>query len=110
MEDAICYELRVIPITTGTSVKGCSLKSFLSFKVSLDLSFRTPTCCKDYSRLLFSQRLARDPRPAASKDEPLMRTQATWNSLPQTDIQNLFDSLPRRIAALIEACGGYTKY
>ncbi|GFW68970.1 transposable element Tcb2 transposase [Trichonephila clavipes] len=36
-------------------------------------------------------RLARDPRPAASKDELLPRIPAIWNSLPQADIQNLFD-------------------
>ncbi|GFX64434.1 hypothetical protein TNCV_4043241 [Trichonephila clavipes] len=44
-------------------------------------------------------RLARDPHPAA-----------IWNSLPQADIQNLFDSMPCCIAALIAAHGGYTKY
>ncbi|GFX90016.1 transposable element Tcb2 transposase [Trichonephila clavipes] len=54
--------------------------------------------------------LAREPRPAASKDEHLLRIQAILNSLPQTDIQNLFNSLPRRIAAFIAAYGGYTKY
>ncbi|GFX46244.1 transposable element Tcb1 transposase [Trichonephila clavipes] len=54
--------------------------------------------------------LARDPRPAASKDELLPRIQATWNSLPQADIQNRFDSMPRRISAVIAARGGYTKY
>ncbi|GFS76754.1 transposable element Tcb2 transposase [Trichonephila clavipes] len=47
------------------------------------------------------RRLARDPRPAASKDELLLRMQAIWNSLPQADIQNLFYSMPRRIEALI---------
>ncbi|GFV29078.1 transposable element Tcb2 transposase [Trichonephila clavipes] len=55
---------------------------------------------------LFGRRLARDPRPADSKDELLLRIQAKWNSLPQIDIQNLFDSMPRRTAAR----GGYTKY
>ncbi|GFU87103.1 transposable element Tcb2 transposase [Trichonephila clavipes] len=50
--------------------------------------------------------LARDPRPAASKDELLLRIQVIWNSLPQADIQNL----PRRIAAVIAARSGYTKY
>ncbi|GFT54909.1 uncharacterized protein TNCV_4888621 [Trichonephila clavipes] len=55
-------------------------------------------------------RLASDPRPAASKDELLLRIQAIWNSLPQADIQNLFDSVPRRIEALIAARGCYTKY
>ncbi|GFX53491.1 hypothetical protein TNCV_4652771 [Trichonephila clavipes] len=55
-------------------------------------------------------RLAYDPLPAASIDELLLREQAIWNSLPQADIQNLFDSTPRRIAALIAALGCYTKY
>ncbi|GFW32389.1 transposable element Tcb1 transposase [Trichonephila clavipes] len=52
---------------------------------------------------------ARDPLPAASKDELLLRIQAIWNSVPQADIQNLFDSIPRRIAASIAARSGYTK-
>ncbi|GFV28765.1 transposable element Tcb1 transposase [Trichonephila clavipes] len=59
---------------------------------------------------LVGRRLSRDPPPAAAKDELLLRIQAIWNSLPQADIQNLFESMPRRIAALIAACGGYTKY
>ncbi|GFV39458.1 hypothetical protein TNCV_4796551 [Trichonephila clavipes] len=52
---------------------------------------------------LVGRRLVRDPRPAASKDELLLRIQAVFNSLPQAEIQNLFDCLPRRIAALIAA-------
>ncbi|GFU68135.1 hypothetical protein TNCV_247991 [Trichonephila clavipes] len=48
--------------------------------------------------------------PAASKDELLLRIQVIWNSLLQADIQNMFDSMPRHIAALIVAHGGYTKY
>ncbi|GFU79843.1 transposable element Tcb1 transposase [Trichonephila clavipes] len=52
--------------------------------------------------------LSRDPRPAASKDKLLPRIQAIWNSLPQSDIQNLFDSIPRPIASLIAASGGQT--
>ncbi|GFU53523.1 transposable element Tcb1 transposase [Trichonephila clavipes] len=59
---------------------------------------------------LVGRRLARDPRPATSKDILLRCIQAIWNSLPQTDIQNLFDSNPRRIATLIAVRGGYTKY
>ncbi|GFW94312.1 transposable element Tcb1 transposase [Trichonephila clavipes] len=55
-------------------------------------------------------RIARDQRPKASKDELLLRIQAIWNSLPQADVQNLFDSMPRCMAALIAARGGYTKY
>ncbi|GFV87624.1 transposable element Tcb1 transposase [Trichonephila clavipes] len=59
---------------------------------------------------LVGWRLARDPCPAASKDEFLLRIQAVWNSLPQAAIQNLFYFMPCRIAALIAALGGYTKY
>ncbi|GFU38294.1 uncharacterized protein TNCV_2432911 [Trichonephila clavipes] len=61
-------------------------------------------------RDLVGRRLARDPRPVASKDELLLRIQTIWNSLLQVGIQNLFDFMPRRIAALIEMRGGYTKY
>ncbi|GFY14432.1 transposable element Tcb1 transposase [Trichonephila clavipes] len=61
-------------------------------------------------RDLVGRRLVRVLRPTASKDELLLRVQATWNSLPQADIQKLFDSMPRRISALIAARGGYTKY
>ncbi|GFX83555.1 transposable element Tcb1 transposase [Trichonephila clavipes] len=58
---------------------------------------------------LVGRRLFRDVLPAASKDELLLRIQAIWNSLPQADIQNLFDSMPRHIAILTAACAGYTK-
>ncbi|PRD30714.1 UNVERIFIED_CONTAM: Transposable element Tcb2 transposase [Trichonephila clavipes] len=59
-----------------------------------------PACSPDMSPFehvwdLVGQCLARDQRPAASKDEPLLRIQAVWNSLPQADIRNLFDSMPR---------------
>ncbi|GFV55274.1 hypothetical protein TNCV_5010211 [Trichonephila clavipes] len=56
------------------------------------------------------QRLARDLRPTASKDELLLHMQAIWNSLLQADIQNLFASVPFCIATLIATRGGYFKY
>ncbi|GFU63135.1 uncharacterized protein TNCV_3150551 [Trichonephila clavipes] len=135
MDDPICYELRVISIAIGTSVKCCSPKSFPSFKTSLELSFSRimhahmlqrlfktsveyqhmqllpwPAYSPDISsvehvRYLFGRRLAHDPRLAASKDEFLLHIQAIWNSLPQEDIQNLLDSMARRTAALIAARG-----
>ncbi|GFU07008.1 transposable element Tcb1 transposase [Trichonephila clavipes] len=54
--------------------------------------------------------LTRDPITATSKDELLLSMQTIWNFLPQADIQNLFDSMPRHIAALFAARGDYTKY
>ncbi|GFY13603.1 hypothetical protein TNCV_4959731 [Trichonephila clavipes] len=59
---------------------------------------------------LVGRRFAREPRPAASKDETLLRIQAIWDFVPQADIKNLFDSMPCRVAALIAASGGHTKY
>ena len=55
------------------------------------------------------RRLARDPMAAASKDEFWVRVEANRNSLPQADIQKIFDSMPRHIAALTAAGDGYTK-
>ena len=53
MDVPICYELRVISIAIGSTVKCYNPKSFNSFKASLELSFSTPTCYKDCSRFLF---------------------------------------------------------
>ncbi|GFU83834.1 transposable element Tcb1 transposase [Trichonephila clavipes] len=55
-------------------------------------------------------RLARDLRPVVSINEFWLRIQTIWNTLPQADIQNLFNSMPRRVAALIAVRGGHTKY
>ncbi|GFY36548.1 transposable element Tcb2 transposase [Trichonephila clavipes] len=55
-------------------------------------------------------RLARDLRPVVSTDELWLHIQTIWNTLPQADIQNLFNSMPCRVAALIAAPGGHTKY
>ncbi|GFW66609.1 transposable element Tc1 transposase [Trichonephila clavipes] len=59
---------------------------------------------------LVGRHLARDSRPAASKDKLLLRIQAIWNSFPQADMQHLFDSMPRRTETLTAARDGYTEY
>ena len=59
---------------------------------------------------LVGRRLARDTGSASLKDEFYLCIQAIWHSLPQADIQNLLDSMLRRIATLIAAHGDYTKY
>ncbi|GFX66068.1 uncharacterized protein TNCV_4102081 [Trichonephila clavipes] len=110
MDDPIYYQFRVISIATGTSVKCDSPKSFPFFKASLELSFSKDMSPGDHAWYLVGRCLTRDPRPAASKDKLLLRIQAIWNSLPQVNIQNMFDFLPRRIAAFIAVLGGYTKY
>ncbi|GFT11076.1 transposable element Tcb2 transposase [Trichonephila clavipes] len=64
----------------------------------------------EHERDIVERRIARDLRPVASTDELLLRIQTIWNTLPQTDIKNLFNSMPRRVAALTAARGGHTKY
>lgn len=47
----------------------------------------------------------------AITDELWVRIQRIWNVIPQADIQNLLDSMPRRIAAFFALIrGDYTKY
>ncbi|GFX82393.1 transposable element Tcb1 transposase [Trichonephila clavipes] len=74
-----------------------------------------PTYCLDMSPIehvwhIVGRRLAHDFRPVASTDELWLRIQTIWNTLPHADIQNFFNSIPRRVAALIAACGGHTKF
>ncbi|GFW10798.1 transposable element Tc1 transposase [Trichonephila clavipes] len=60
---------------------------------------------------IVGRRIGRDLRPVASTDELWwLRIQTIWNTLPQTDIKNLFNFMPRRVAALIAVRGGHTKY
>ncbi|GFU64396.1 transposable element Tcb1 transposase [Trichonephila clavipes] len=59
---------------------------------------------------IVGRRLARDLRPVASTDKLWLRIQTIWNTLPEADIQSLFNSTPRRVAALIVTRGGHTKY
>ncbi|GFY16218.1 transposable element Tc1 transposase [Trichonephila clavipes] len=59
---------------------------------------------------IVGRRIARDLRPVASTDELTLRIQTIWNTLPQTDIKNLFNSMLRRVAALIAVRGSHTKY
>ncbi|PRD19791.1 UNVERIFIED_CONTAM: hypothetical protein NCL1_56364 [Trichonephila clavipes] len=133
-EHVICYELRVISIGIGTSVTCYSPKSFPFLKASLKLYFsRTrhvrmwqrlfktsvqPNTCNFFLDLLICRICHLLSKwgiwlfgvSLPSKDELWLRIQTIWSFLPQADIQNLFDSMARFIAALIAVLGGYTKH
>lgn len=47
---------------------------------------------------------------ARSCDELWEQVQEVWEATPYSYLFNLIDSLPRRMQALIDARGGYTKY
>ncbi|PRD27592.1 UNVERIFIED_CONTAM: hypothetical protein NCL1_34934 [Trichonephila clavipes] len=108
MDDPICYELRE---DNARAHAAKTVRDFCSAQHMQHLPW--PTYSLDMSAIehvsdLVGQRIARDPHPVASKDELLLRIKAIWNSLPQIDILNLFDSMPYHIASLIVAHGGYT--
>lgn len=48
--------------------------------------------------------------PPASLEELWERVQVEWNGIGKEVCQNLIESMPRRMQAVIQAKGGYTKY
>ncbi|GFT29127.1 transposable element Tcb1 transposase [Trichonephila clavipes] len=51
---------------------------------------------------MVAQRLAQITSPAATPDQLWIRVEAAWSAVPQEYIQSLFESMPRRVAALPE--------
>jgi len=49
-------------------------------------------------------------RPPSGIVELWERAQKEWNDIPASVCQNLGESMPRRIQAVLQAKGGYTKY
>ncbi|GFV77145.1 transposable element Tcb1 transposase [Trichonephila clavipes] len=48
--------------------------------------------------------------PAAPLGHLLQRVEAAWSAVPQEHIQTLFESMTRRVAAVISTNGGYSGY
>ncbi|GFW06253.1 transposable element Tcb1 transposase [Trichonephila clavipes] len=69
-----------------------------------DLSPRGNTCS------MVAQRLTQIIPPAATPDQFWQRVEAFWSTVPQEHIQSLFESIPRRVAAVISNNGGYSGY
>ncbi|GFW98936.1 transposable element Tcb1 transposase [Trichonephila clavipes] len=57
-----------------------------------------------------AQRLTQFAPPAATPDQPWQHVEAAWSAVPQEHIQSLFESMPRRVAAVISNNGGYSGY
>ncbi|GFT90738.1 hypothetical protein TNCV_3010951 [Trichonephila clavipes] len=110
MDDPICYELRQDNACLQVAKTVTDFYSAQRMQLLPWPAYSPYMSHIEQGWDLVGRCLAHDPHPAASKDELLLRIQAIGNSLPQADIQNLFDSMPRRIVALIVARGGYTKY
>ncbi|GFS52869.1 transposable element Tcb1 transposase [Trichonephila clavipes] len=59
---------------------------------------------------MVAQRLTQITPPAATPDQLWQRVEAAWSAVPQEHIQSLYESLPRRVAAVISNNGGYSDY
>ncbi|GFX41102.1 transposable element Tcb1 transposase [Trichonephila clavipes] len=118
MDDPICYELSIpgaifqqdndarphvaMIVQDFCSAQRMQVLPWPAYSVDMSLI--------EHGWDLVVRRLALHSHPAASIYELLLHIQAIWNSLPQADIQNMFDSMPYRIVALIAVRGGYIKY
>ncbi|GFW43112.1 hypothetical protein TNCV_1475071 [Trichonephila clavipes] len=58
---------------------------------------------------MLAHRLTRDIPPAATPDQLWQNVEATWTAVPQGYIQNLFDSMQRRVAVDIANNVGYIR-
>ena len=56
------------------------------------------------------RRLADYETPASGVEELWECCQVEWEKIPKEVCQNLIESMPRRVEAVIKAKGGHTKY
>ncbi|GFV35425.1 transposable element Tc1 transposase [Trichonephila clavipes] len=59
---------------------------------------------------MVAQRLTQITPPAAIPDQLWQCVEAAWSAVPQKHIQSLYESMPRRVAAVIPNNGDYTGY
>ncbi|GFX23565.1 transposable element Tcb1 transposase [Trichonephila clavipes] len=74
-----------------------------------------PTRSRDLSLIenmwsMVAQRLIQITPPAATPDQLWQRVEAAGSAVPQEHIQSLFESMPRRMTAVISNNGGYSGY
>ncbi|GFV76220.1 transposable element Tcb1 transposase [Trichonephila clavipes] len=63
-----------------------------------------------FQQLMVALRLTQITPSAATPDHLWQRAEAAWSSVPQEHIQSLFESMPRRVAAVISNNGGCSSY
>ncbi|GFY28344.1 transposable element Tcb1 transposase [Trichonephila clavipes] len=57
---------------------------------------------------MVAQRLSQITPLTATQDQLWNRVEAAWSTVSQEPIQSLFESMPRRVAAVISNNGGYS--
>ncbi|GFX50520.1 transposable element Tcb1 transposase [Trichonephila clavipes] len=63
---------------------------------------------KENMWFMVAQRLTQITPPAATLDQLWQRVEDAWSAVHQEHIQNLFESMPRRVAAVITNNDGYS--
>ncbi|GFY25239.1 transposable element Tcb1 transposase [Trichonephila clavipes] len=59
---------------------------------------------------MVTQRLTQITPSGATPDQLWQRVEVAWSAVPEEHIQSLFESMPRRVAAVISNNGGYSGY
>ncbi|GFV25013.1 transposable element Tcb1 transposase [Trichonephila clavipes] len=59
---------------------------------------------------MVAPRLTQITPPFATPDQLWQRVDAAWSAAPQEHVQSLFESMPRRAAAVISKNDGYSGY
>ncbi|GFY31128.1 transposable element Tcb1 transposase [Trichonephila clavipes] len=84
---------------------------FVNHQILLPLSASSPDLSPiENMWFMVAHRLTQITPPAATPDQLWQRVEAAWSAVPQEHIQSLFESMPRRVAAVIANNGGYSGY
>ncbi|GFV55323.1 transposable element Tcb1 transposase [Trichonephila clavipes] len=59
---------------------------------------------------MVARRLIQITPLAATPDQPWEHVEVAWSAVPQEHMQSLFESMPRRVTAVISNNGGYSDY
>ena len=77
----------------------------------LDWPAQFPDICSiEYQWINFKRELCKYSTPPKGVWEVWKRVEEVWNNIPSEVGQNLIESKPRRLEAVIKAKGGHTKY
>ncbi|GFV76264.1 transposable element Tcb1 transposase [Trichonephila clavipes] len=98
--------------STRPHVARIAQRLFVNHQIKL---FPWPALSPDLSPIeniwsMVAERLAQITPPSITPDQLWQRVEAAWSAVTQEHIQSLFESIPRRVVAVISYNGGYSDY